>query len=256
MSLRFTYIIGVEGCGHHGLCPLVHTPSTHSREVRELNGEVYSRWPPLREVFSALWYTQHQTTAQRLAAREQIKGLMVALKERAKQIDSTIFVIEDNSFPSADKRSILLQWDIVEMTELVRPFAEITYLVLYRDPIAMTFSHPEFDGGSFNHARVTATFLQYLNSKLQKLPSDLYTVINYEDMIERKESMITPMSRFLRLSEDAIRLGFAHIKKSNKDWRTQTPQEYQKWMIDFFSKERCDLWPIFTNPKHNILNRY
>jgi len=80
MSLKFTYIIGVEGCGHHGLCPLVHIATTRSHEVRELGGEVYSRWTPLREVFSALWYAQHKTTAQLEAAREQIKGLMATLE--------------------------------------------------------------------------------------------------------------------------------------------------------------------------------
>lgn len=256
MPLRFTYIVGIEGCGHHGLCPLVHIASTRSREVLELQGEVYSRWPPLREVFSALWYTRHQSMTRREVAREQVRGLMNALEERTKQIDSTIFVIEDNSFPSADKRSVSLQWDISEMYELIRPYAEISFLVLYRDPVAMTFSHPEFDGGLVKHAHVIAAFLQYLNSKLQDLPSELYTVINYEDLIERKEDLITPMSRFLRLSEDAVRQGFTHIRRSNKDWRTQATQENQKWMVEFFSKGHCGLWPIFTNSEHNILNRY
>ena len=227
----FIFIVGCEGCGHHGLEPVIETAINNS------GANLYFKWGPLRNIFNELWYAKKQVT------------------ENARQILSKIentYIFESNSFPAFNFRTVDAQWDLEEMTNLLRPYAKIRYLVLHRDPIAMAFSHKDFDGGLRNHAKVIATFLKYLNLKLSKIDSNLFTVINYEDLLEKQDALASPLAHFLGLSEQDIKTGFKHIRKSTKDWRVQMNLEDRGWMKEFFKEHQ---YPIFNDSSFNILGK-
>lgn len=163
------------------------------------------------------------------------------------------FVLEDNSFPSGMNRDLALQWDIVEMQALLSPHADIKILALYRDPVAMTFSHEEWDGGPRNHARLVAAYLEHLSSKLTEIGPGTVKTVHYEDIIDRQGTLAGPLAEYLGVDARHVQAGFRQVRKGGKNWQTQMPPATRRWMTEFFSRKRRSLWPVFTDPRYTIL---
>lgn len=254
MSLKFIFIAGVEGCGHHGLLPVVDTAIRASVQANGDDSKVLTRWPMLRELFNALWYTQSLASQQQQHIRNRLDELMLHGVALANSTGCSQYILEDNSFPSGMNRCLSRQWDIVEMTELLRPHAEIRFLALYRDPIAMTFSHPEFDGGLRKHAKMVAAFLKYLNDKLMRIDPELVKVVHYEDLVDGQDRLAEPLAMHLGVDVDFINAGFQKVCKSRKDWRLQMAREDRDWMSNYFGQDRLTTWPVFTDLRYDILS--
>lgn len=251
--MQFIFIAGVEGCGHHGLFPVIETAIKSSIQAEGSESKVFPRWPPIRELFNALWYSQALTPQQRQMARMRIGELMRHGAKLAQSTGCRQFVLEDNSFPSGMNRDLAWQWDIIEMVGLLSPYADIKILALYRDPIAMTFSHEEWDGGPKDHAILVAAFLEHLNKKLLQLDPAMVKAVHYEDLIDNQDQLAAPLSSYLDLDIESIKTGFQQVRKSGKDWRTQMPPANRAWMTNFFNYERLASWPVFTDPNYNLL---
>jgi len=233
LDVQFIFIVGVEGCGHHGLFPVIETALKSSNQAKGRKAQVFTRWPPIRQLFELM---QH--------------GVELAHNTGSRQ-----FVVEDNSFPSHMNRDPARQWDIVEMVDLLSPYADIKILALYRDPIATTFSHAEWDGGMKNHARLVATFLEYLNKKLLQLEPAIVKSLRYEDLVDNHDQLAMPLSDYLGLDVESIKTGFLQVHKSRKDWRLQMSLANRNWITHFFDNERLASWPLFTDPSYNLLGR-
>lgn len=255
MDVQFIFIVGVEGCGHHGLFPVIETALKSSNQAKGRKAQVFTRWPPIRQLFNALWHSETLTPQQRQIIRSQIAELMQHGVELAHNTGSRQFVVEDNSFPSHMNRDPARQWDIVEMVDLLSPYADIKILALYRDPIATTFSHAEWDGGMKNHARLVATFLEYLNKKLLQLEPAIVKSLRYEDLVDNHDQLAMPLSDYLGLDVESIKTGFLQVHKSRKDWRLQMSLANRNWITHFFDNERLASWPLFTDPSYNLLGR-
>lgn len=215
---------------------------------------VFTRWQPIRNVFAQLWYGVQQTPAQQQQARDNLQALMTQLKAHAVKTGCPQYIVEDNSFPSGRVRCVSRQWDLVEMAQLVRPFAEMKVVALYRDPAAMTFSHEDFDGGLIDHARMVAVHLEHLNNRLLRLDPATVKVLHYEDLVDRQQEIVSPLSRFLNIEERHVQLGLREVRRSRKDWKTDLPPEKRDWLEDFFSEERLALWPVFQDDSYSIRN--
>ena len=252
LDVQFIFIAGVEGCGHHGLFPVIETAIKSSIQAEGSESKVFPRWPPIRELFNALWSSRSVTPQQQQYIRMRIGELMQHGVKLAHSTGCRQFVLEDNSFPSGMNRDLAWQWDIVEMVELLKPYADIKVLALYRDPVAMTFSHEEWDGGPENHARLVAAFLEHLNNKLLQLDPAVVKTVYYEDLVDNQDQLAEPLSSYLELELESIKTGFQQVRKSEKNWQTQMPPERREWMTTFFSNERLALWPVFTDPGYNL----
>lgn len=251
-KVSFIYVVGVEGCGHHGLSLIIENAIKNFKETSGEKVIVYRYLPKLRDIFCEFWYSTDYTPFD--VKRDIIKEIFKESFHKKLETECKYFILEDNSFPSELRRGLDKQWDLEEMTELLRPYAKIHYLVLYRDPIAMTFSHKEYDGGLRNHALVVADFLEYLDSKLANLGSEVFRVINYKDLIDKQKALGPALAGFLGLPLKDIQEGFKYIRRSKKDWRIQMPDDDKKWMLNFFTPNKSSKWPIFINSKYNIFN--
>jgi len=224
-----------------------------SAQANGWNSRVFSRWPPIRELFNALWYTPSLTAQQRQVLRRAVAQLMQKGVEIAESSGCPQFIIEDNSFPSGMQRDLARQWDIGEMVELLSPYADVRVLALYRDPIAMTFAHEAWDGGPRNHAKLVADYLAFLSHKLMQLDPAILKTIRYEDLVDRQETLAAPLADYLDVDIKSVQAGFQQVRKSKKDWKTEMSPENRVWMTEFFDRERLALWPLFTDPRYNIL---
>ena len=245
--LRFVYVIGVEGCGHHGLYPVLAAAIAAHERAR--CGEaplppMLGRWGPLRRIFDALWY-EAPDAARRRALLDELDALMERVRVGAAGSPGTAWILEDNSFPSGDHRSTARQWDVADMAEIMAPHADVRFIALYRDPRAMTFSHPDFDGGLRSHARVVAEFLEWLNGVLERLGRDRYRVVRYEDLMARDPAMTAMLAAYLDLPPACFEEGFQALRPSGKDWRRQLPPGERDWLADWFNEARLARWPNF-----------
>ena len=245
--LRFVYVIGVEGCGHHGFYPMLASSIAAHERMRcgpHPLPPMLGRWPPLRRIFNALWYEAPDAVRRRALVAE-LNALMERVLAQGEQSPGTAWILEDNSFPSAGQRSLDRQWDVLDMAALLAPHAEVRFIALYRDPCAMTFSHPEFDGGLRAHARVVAEFLEYLNGVLEALGRARYRVARYEDLMARDPAMTAMLADYLDLPPACFEAGFQALRPSSKDWRRQLPAGERDWLADWFDEERLARWPNF-----------
>ena len=218
------------------------------------NSRVFTRWPLLREVFNVSWYSVDGGAHSKQLISDRLHALMSQVGSLAEKSGCLQYILEDNSFPSGRYRSVSRQWNLIEMDEMLSAFAEVKYIALYRDPIAMAFSHPEFDDGLINHSRVVADFLEYLNGQLLQLDNSRVRVVHYEDLLDDQDRLARPLAEYLDIGEDDIRLGFRHIRWSGKDWRLQLQDNEKMLMRNYFSLDRLALWPIFHDADYGLVS--
>jgi hypothetical protein len=142
MKIKFIYIIGVEGCGHHGFLPIVENTIKSSLKDK---ANLYSRWSELRKVFDRIWLAKNPLI--NMLGKFQLDRLFVRLKSAQLMLDDAVYILEGNSFPSKDRRTPDGGWNLYQLYERVRRYSEVYLIVLNRDPIATTFSHKDWDGG-------------------------------------------------------------------------------------------------------------
>jgi len=248
-KIKFIYVIGVEGCGHHGFYPMLTTSIAAYEKARcekHLAPPMLGRWGALRRLFNKLWYdaTPLAPTERRRVLLE-LDLLMKRVASLADASPAPAYIVEDNSFPSSVYRSTSRQWDLLELREIMAPYVATYFIALYRNPSAATFSHPEFDGDLRGHARVIAEFLEYLNGKLELLGRECYRVVHYEDLMRRDQAMVATLSDYLDVPPVYFQAGFDQLRASKKDWRIQLPSEDREWLINFFDDQRLSRWPNF-----------
>lgn len=250
-KLTYIFVAGVEGCGHHGLNPVISTALAHSREVVDSGGAIVRDKHRLKRIFNWYWCHRHPFGFTRPLVRAMINRFFRAERRKSRKNGQVRVVLEDNSFPAGKYRHPDRQWNIVEM---VRPYADEIYLIgLYRDPMAATFSHPGFDGGLEAHAQVLRRSQIYINDQLQRLGEVPQLFVRYEDLVHGQDGLGPALAQFLGIDVEDVREGFKRVRPSRKDWRRDMAPEDQRRLQALFSEEQAQAyWPLFAAaPKHS-----
>jgi hypothetical protein len=254
MKIKIFYIAGVEGSGHHALTPAIHASLTHNMNRPGSRIEINERSIVLlNRACCELWYRNHDSESSRRLARNGIKTIMQHLEQYAAACNKTQILILDNSFPSAGFRTTENQWDLSELADITCTYADIHFLGLYREPIATTFSHQEWDGGLRGHAMIISVFLEYLQNKLASLERFNLRFVHYEDLVNRTRELAGPLARYLGVEPADVGAGLGNIRKSAKSWERDMPEEDRRWIRLFFSEDRISRWPVFLDRSRNLL---
>ncbi len=249
--VTYVHVIGVEGCGHHGLYPVLKNSLEHEgTHAPDRPMVVLGRWTQLRKLFDKLWYEPHADADERARVCSAIDNLMERLTNWPEFGQKERLILEDRSFPARDRRKPEQQWDLLEMSLLMRRWADIRYILMYRNPIAMSFSHPAHDGELRAHAQVLAAHLEYLNQKLQTLAPESLLVVHYEDLLQNQDKVAAGLANYLHISEASAHVGLQAVRASGRDWRTQMDAADRQWIEAFFNPERLSRWPIFQPFTH------
>lgn len=248
-KLKYIFVAGVEGCGHHGLNPVIANALKNSQEIRRTNGVVITNKRRLKRIFNWYWCKSHPIPFTKIMVTAMINRFFRVERRKTRKNNHVRIIIEDNSFPAGTNRDLNKQWDIIEMMELVRPYAdEIYFIGLYRDPIAATFSHKGFDGGLLQHARVVKKSQTYINDQLSRLGTAKKLFIRYEDLIDRQKKVGPVIAEFLGIDDKDVETGFSEIRPSKKDWRRDmSPQDQEKMLAIFSDEEAKKHWPLYAN---------
>jgi hypothetical protein len=248
-KLIYIFVAGVEGCGHHGLNPVIANALAHSRLVRDSGGEIVRNKRRLKRIWNWYWCYSHPFGFTRPLVRAMINRFFREERKKSRRNNQVRVVVEDNSFPAGDHRDPRKQWNIVEMIDMVRPYADEIYLLgLYRNPMAAVFSHPELDGGFLPHAQVLKVALAYINTQLAQLSDLPQLFVRYEDLVHAQEQLAPVIAGFLGIEAADLQEGFKQIRASRKDWRRDMAREDQERLAPLFSDEVAQAnWPLFAN---------
>jgi hypothetical protein len=138
----FVHIIGLEGCGHHGLFPILSQAVTKTHGGDEYNRFFRNR---PRNAFNGMYCRNY-------SKRDCIRGAVDFLG----RIPSDSIMLEDNSYPSGNNRDIGNQWDIHEIYHILKDHCEVRFAHLTRNIFNMVNSRREFDANLQAHAEKIA----------------------------------------------------------------------------------------------------
>ena len=136
----FIFVIGLEGCGHHGLSAVVkrslkNASKTSRFTVKEMRSIRQSLLP---EIFGE-------------SVVQQLKENIAATSLLYKEVDC---LYEDTSFPADKRRKIQQQYKISDEYFYFAKIGKLKVIHLKRNMYNTINSHPRWDGGIIKHARV------------------------------------------------------------------------------------------------------
>jgi hypothetical protein len=174
--VSYTYVVGIEGVGHHGVTPALAVIAKSCGHHVEYQPHF------LRHVQSRGLPGYYSAFLSRMATWDT---------DRTQGADK-VSVIEDQSFPMdflkrnstmEEKKSVFkynVEW-LYNQTE--RTGASIRFLHLTRDFYRTVASHADFDGGFKNHALVLKSFQEHIRSEYEITEArqpGLWRQIHYE----------------------------------------------------------------------------
>jgi hypothetical protein len=199
----FMHLIGVEGCGHHGVFPIFETLL---RQKFEGSGRALFFRRGLRPFIHGLYY------------RKIPKHFCVAEMVTFLEANPGAIIVEDNSYPSGKFREVNNQWDFAELHQLLIPHCAVRYIHLRRNIFNTVNSHPDWDGGLLGHAAKLAEIGRYMDGKLAALKADGVEIaeLDYDRMEEQAAEIAALTGCGVEDAEQAIATVF---RKSDKDYR-------------------------------------
>jgi hypothetical protein len=200
----FVHIIGLEGCGHHGLHPVMEQAITETH-----GGDRDSRFfrKGLRNAFDGIWCRNYSKP-------DCIRGAVHFLEK----IPRDSIILEDNSYPSGKNRDLQQQWDFVEFHGFLKEHCEIRFAHLSRNIFNLVNSRRQFDDGLKAHALKMAEIGKYIDTKIAGLEDQgvPITRLNYDDL----ENQSAEIGALIDCPTDAVDKAIKEqFTKSTKDYR-------------------------------------
>jgi hypothetical protein len=149
MSIIY-HIIGLEGCGHHGLESIV-TNIINKKKNYEKKNYIHSL------------FNKVKTNNNYIEFERNIKEYLE---------NSNYIIYTDDSYPSGKNRDIINQLNIIKMNEIISKYAKIKFLYLNRNIYNTINSHPNFDNNIINHTKKIMEIKNYIERQLEQLEEE------------------------------------------------------------------------------------
>ena len=224
-------VVGLEGCGHHGLeAVIVNVINKHSNYTSREGGRARHIRHLLRSCISG---------ASRNSDDYDIFGAKV--KEYLENKNYLIYA--DDSYPSGGprdnvRRDVRRQKNLVEINKHVSKYGEIRFLYLKRNIYNTINSHPHFDGGIIAHTKRLKETKLYIEAQIKSLRKENAKVfeLNYEDIDNNTGADI--ISDFVNADvgvvKDAIN---KYFKKSRKNYTELLDEKTIQIMSEMIGEE-------------------
>ena len=215
-------VIGLEGCGHHGLeAVIVNIINKHSNYVNKGGGRGHIG---LGCVLGA----------SRNCDDYDIFGTKV--KDYLENKNCLIYA--DDSYPSGRNRDITRQKNIVEINKHVSKYAEIRFLYLKRNIYNTINSHPHLDGGIIEHTKRLKETKLYIEAQIKILRKENVKVVelNYEDI--DNDTGVNIISDFVNVDVGVVRNAVSkYFKKSRKNYTESLDKKTVQRMSGILGEE-------------------
>ena len=237
--MKFLFPVGAEGCGH------TMTRSILIPIFEKCSGFVdQGDWHDLMMEF----WNPAAKLKERLKGRAKIEQKLAMYKQKG-----STHLFDSASFPYDHPRNSLRRFDLLEFVDIVKNYAEIRLLVLYRNPISAAYSgyRRGFVKHPFLQAKIVEDNMIFLSSQLSLLPKEIYRIFIFEEFLKNPFEHISPLAAWWGLDEDLLRDGLGYLKKAIKI--KQISAKIKHCLEDFFTKDRIKQWELLFAEERRLV---
>lgn len=244
--MKFIFVIGVEGAGHDMLRALLQEVIKQSYFVLE------GSW---REMMTHYWSPKARHRSEfgflRKMSRQKVKyDLQNIIRNYTKE--KITHLMEDMSFPFNQPRNAVCRPDILDFIDLISDLIELKFLVLYRDPIAATYSSLRrgFNKNVYEQARIVEDNLIYIDKSLSVCGPHLYKTLIFEDFLKEPHAYLEGLASWLGVDHSLLAQGVQNLREPHV--LAAIPENIRTVLTDFFSENRIRLWESLYSTDHQI----
>lgn len=199
----FIFVLGLEGCGHHGLSHVVKQSMKNAS--KSINFEVRN----LRNVRESIFIG---------TLKELFQNQTETLSHLYRQVDC---LYEDMSYPHGGRRSVASQYNISEEYTYFAEIGKIKVLHLKRNIYNTINSHPTIDGGIINHTKVLSQIqTESIEKELSVLRSLGVHILELEYEKINTDEGIDIITNMLEIDRECVVSAVSKsFKPSKKDYR-------------------------------------
>jgi len=196
-SCEVTYVIGLEGVGHHGLSPVLR--SLFQRAHNKKRSQNVDRIKISQNYFESFKLHAEQCEKEMKHCVTFIGGSF----PNSRSPFTTKLKSQMRWNPSSEKHWKYLKAfghpiDIERFFNYGSRFCKIRFILLHRNLVDAVWSHRTWDTGIRGHTEVLGMFAQYIEQHLQNLPDYAWKRIDYEDFwSERRDDVLKDLCKFL-----------------------------------------------------------
>ena len=243
-KLKFLFLIGVEGTGHHMIHALLESHAQQQYFVQ--NGIWRNSLESVWDVNPVVGPVGKVRNVLKLKGSEQV-DLKVELKEVFDKLQKQgiTHMFESTSFPFNHPRNTLRRPDILQLIETLDGLVEYKFLVLYRNPVSAAFSglRRKFTDNTLLQAKIVEDNLIYIASQLSTVNKDLYKVLNFEEFLEEPKSYVGQLASWWNLQKELLEKDLNNIYRPTQ--LKEIPSSTRETLEGFFTSMRVCQWQQF-----------
>ena len=194
------HVIGLEGCGHHGLDNVIVNILQKSNKYVN------------KQILNNLILPKSRNCDKNNIFEEEVK---LYLKNK------NYLIYTDDSYPSGHNRTINKHKNIIRIYETISKYQPIIFIYLKRNIYNTINSHPYLDGNIINHTKVLKESKKYIENQIKLLRKKNVKVfeLNYEDI--DNNIGIKTISEIIKVDfeivKDSVNKNFRKSKKNYID---------------------------------------
>lgn len=244
--MRFHFVVGVEGTGHHMIRAVLSNHMNQSDSVFE------GKW---HKILAEHWDCELRLrNDKKLFGSSKYADLRKALRSAFEEYkeQNVTHLFENSSFPYEQPRAPLRRPDIIEFSELMedfQDFIEVQYLILYRNPISATYSaiRRKFTDNIYFQAKIAESNFLYIERQFSTIPKANYRIIHFEEFLSQPEKHLKKIADWWELDYRIVAPGLSKLRKPSG--LSKIPEEDKEFLESFFNSQRIAQWKGFYNDK-------
>jgi hypothetical protein len=235
--LKFLFLVGAEGSGHHLFRSILKPHS--AKPWFEFEG----KWHPILVEHwdeTLRWRSLPNRDIKQKPLKNKLSSIIDQLGREGKT-----HAYENASFPFNNPRSSIRRPDLIEFDQIMSQHAECRYLVLYRNPVSMTYSaiRRKFTDNPYLQSKIIEDNLIYIASQMQALGADRYKTLCFEDLISQPGAYVDSLAEWWSLDTELLTEGINNIRNPTKI--NDIPNETYAILSAFFNSQRNRIWEEF-----------
>ena len=239
-KMKFLFLIGVEGTGHHMIRAIL------ANYLEQDNFVAQGKWHKLLlNYWDASQRFKIENETYNSSKITNIKEELARIFQFYNEQNVTHLLESVSSFPCYQPRQSLRRPDIIDFAEIAKDLIEVKYLILYRNPVSATYSaiRRGFTDNIYLQAKIVESNLIYIEKQFSQLPKTSYKVLHLEDFWANSILYSTKIADWWNLDHETIVKGLENLRQPFP--YSQIPIKERETLEQFFTQKRINQWQSF-----------
>lgn len=240
-KIKFLFLIGVEGTGHHMIRSLL------ANSCQQDNFVEHGKWDELLvDYWDADQRFQIENETPDASRFKNIKEELEQIFQGYRNQNVTHLFESVASFPYCQPRQSLRRPDLIDFADLVNNhIIDTKYLILYRNPVSTTYSaiRRGFTDNIYLQAKIVESNLIYIEKQFSQLPQTSYRTLHFEEFLDNPKLYSQKISDWWDLDPEIVLKGLENIRQPFP--YSQIPTKERGILEKFFTPKRINQWKSF-----------